>query len=150
MLSDGRVSVAAQAVGFARAAFEAARRYALEREAFGKKIAGHQALAFRLADMDTGIEIARSYVHRVARMIERGERCAREASMAKLFATTMAERVCTDAIQIHGGYGYLEDYDVARLYRDQRVCQIYEGTNDMQRLIISRVLTAQTGLPGGG
>ncbi|MBI5617598.1 MAG: acyl-CoA dehydrogenase family protein [Gammaproteobacteria bacterium] len=150
MLSDGRVSVAAQAVGFARAAFEAARRYAFEREAFGKKIAAHQALAFRLADMDTAIEIARSYVHRVARMVERGECCAREASMAKLFATTMAERVCTDAIQIHGGYGYLEDYDVARLYRDQRVCQIYEGTNDMQRLIISRALAAETDLPGAG
>ena len=150
MLSDGRVSVAAQAVGFARAAFDAAHRYAFEREAFGRKIGEHQALAFRLADMDMGIEIARSYVHRVARMVERGERCAREAAMAKLFATTMAERVCSAAIQIHGGCGYLEDFDVARLYRDQRVCQIYEGTNDMQRLIISRELAARAGMTRGG
>jgi alkylation response protein AidB-like acyl-CoA dehydrogenase len=145
MLSDGRVSVAAQAIGFARAAFTAARRYALEREAFGRRIADHQALAFRLADMDMEIEIARTFMLRVARMVERGERCAREASMAKLYATTMAERVCSEALQIHGGYGYLEDFDVARLYRDQRVCQIYEGTNDMQRLIISRELLGRAG-----
>ncbi len=145
MLSDGRVSVAAQAIGFARAAFTAARRYAIEREAFGRRIADHQALAFRLADMDMEIEIARTFMLRVARMVERGERCAREASMAKLYATTMAERVCSEALQIHGGYGYLEDFDVARLYRDQRVCQIYEGTNDMQRLIISRELLGRAG-----
>ncbi|MBR1159447.1 acyl-CoA dehydrogenase family protein [Bradyrhizobium elkanii] len=140
LLSDGRISIAAQAVGMARAAFEAALDYAQERKAFGKAIIDHQAVAFRLADMATQIEVARAYTHHAARLLDAGADCVKEASIAKLFAGEMAERVCSDAIQIHGGYGYLADYQVERIYRDVRVCQIYEGTNDIQRLIIARKL----------
>ena len=140
LLSDGRISIASQSVGIARAALEAATRYAHERHAFGKPLTGHQAVAFRLADMATQVEIARTFVHETARRYDAGLDCVREASMAKLFASQMAERVCSDAIQIHGGYGYLRDYPVERYYRDARVCQIYEGTNDIQRLIIARKL----------
>ncbi|WP_442894373.1 acyl-CoA dehydrogenase family protein [Bradyrhizobium sp. AZCC 1693] len=144
LLSDGRISIAAQAVGMARAAFDCALEYARERKAFGKAIIDHQALAFRLADMATQIDVARAYAHHAARLLDEGVECVKEASMAKLFAGKMAERVCSDAIQIHGGYGYLADYPVERIYRDVRVCQIYEGTNDIQRLIIARKLSGPT------
>lgn len=140
-LEGGRIGIAAQAVGMARAAFEAALRYAGERETFGKPLTGHQAVAFRLADMATRIEAARQLVLHAARLRDAGLPCHKEAAMAKLFASEMAERVCSDAIQIHGGYGYLADYGVEQIYRDVRVCQIYEGTSDVQRMIISRALT---------
>lgn len=145
LLSDGRVSIAAQAIGMARAAYECALDYAKERKAFGKTIFDHQAVAFRLADMATSIDVARAHMHAAARLLDAGEECVKEASMTKLFACQMAERVCSDAIQIHGGYGYLKDFPVERIYRDVRVCQIYEGTNDIQRLIIARRIAA-----GGG
>ncbi len=141
-LETGRIGIAAQAVGMARAAYEAALAYAKERETFGKPIIGHQAVAFRLADMATQIEAARLMVHNAARLRDAARPCLKEASMAKLFASEMAERVCSDAIQIHGGYGYLSDFPVERIYRDVRVCQIYEGTSDIQRLVISRALAA--------
>lgn len=140
-LESGRIGIAAQATGMARAAFEAARDYAGQREAFGTAIINHQAVAFRLADMATRIEAARQLVLSAARLKDAGAPCLKEASMAKLFASEMAERVCSDAIQIHGGYGYLADFPVERIYRDVRVCQIYEGTSDVQRLVISRALT---------
>ena len=139
-LEGGRIGIAAQAVGMARAAFEHARRYAGEREAFGRPIAGHQAVAFRLADMATRIEAAHQLVLSAARLRDEGAPCLKEACMAKLFASEMAEQVCSDAIQIHGGYGYLEDFPVERIYRDVRVCQIYEGTSDVQRMVIAREL----------
>ena len=142
-LECGRIGVAAQSVGMARAAFEAARQYAKDRETFGKPIAEHQAVAFRLADMATGIETARQMNLHAAAMREAGLPCLREASMAKLYASEMAETVCSDAIQIHGGYGYLEDFPVERIWRDVRVCKIYEGTSDIQRLVISRSLLAE-------
>jgi butyryl-CoA dehydrogenase len=142
-LEGGRIGVAAQSVGMARAAFEAARLYAKDRKSFGTAIANHQAVAFRLADMATRIEAARQLVLHAATLRDAGRPCIKEASMAKLFASEMAERVCSDAIQIHGGYGYLEDFPVERLWRDVRVCQIYEGTSDIQRLVISRQLLAE-------
>ncbi len=139
-LEGGRIGVAAQAVGMARSAFAAARDYAKERTAFGKPIAEHQAVAFRLADMATGIETGRQMYLHAATLRDSGRPCLKEASMAKLFASEMAERVCSQAIQIHGGYGYLGDFPVERIFRDVRVCQIYEGTSDIQRLIISRAI----------
>ncbi len=139
-LESGRIGIASQATGMARAAYEAALAYAREREAFGVPIMQHQAVAFRLADMATHIEAARGLVHGAAKRKDAGEPCIKEASMAKLFASEMAEKVCSDAIQIHGGYGYLADFPVERIYRDVRVCQIYEGTSDIQRLVISRAL----------
>ncbi|XKM38658.1 acyl-CoA dehydrogenase family protein (plasmid) [Rhizobium ruizarguesonis] len=139
-LEGGRIGIAAQAVGMARAAFEAARDYAKERTAFGKPIFEHQAVAFRLADMAVRIEAARQLVFHAASLREAGLPCLSEASMAKLFASEMAERVCSDAIQIHGGYGYVADYPVERIYRDVRICQIYEGTSDVQRMVIARNL----------
>ncbi|MBB4575945.1 acyl-CoA dehydrogenase family protein [Rhizobium lentis] len=139
-LEGGRIGIAAQAVGMARAAFEAARDYAKERTAFGKPIFEHQAVAFRLADMAVRIEAARQLVFHAASLREAGLPCLSEASMAKLFASEMAERVCSDAIQIHGGYGYMADYPVERIYRDVRICQIYEGTSDVQRMVIARNL----------
>ncbi|UXS33823.1 acyl-CoA dehydrogenase [Agrobacterium tumefaciens] len=139
-LEGGRIGIAAQAVGMAQAAFEAARDYARERKAFGQAIIEHQAVAFRLADMATRIEAARQLVLHAAALKEAGEPCLSEASMAKLFASEMAERVCSDAIQIHGGYGYMADYPVERIYRDVRICQIYEGTSDVQRMVIARNL----------
>lgn len=141
-LEGGRIGIAAQSVGMARAAFDAALRYAGERETFGKPLTGHQAVAFRLADMATRIEAARLLVLNAARLRDAGLPCQKEAAMAKLFASEMAERVCSDALQIHGGYGYLADYGVEQIYRDVRVCQIYEGTSDVQRMVISRALTA--------
>jgi alkylation response protein AidB-like acyl-CoA dehydrogenase len=140
-LEGGRIGIAAQSVGMARAAFEAALRYAQEREAFGKPIIAHQAVAFRLADMATRIDAARGLVLRAAALRDAGEPCLKEASMAKLFASEMAEEVCSSAIQVHGGYGVLSDFPVERIYRDVRVCQIYEGTSEVQRLVISRSLT---------
>ncbi|MFZ3025218.1 acyl-CoA dehydrogenase family protein [Pseudomonas sp.] len=139
-LEGGRIGIAAQSVGMARAAFEYARDYAKEREAFGKPIIQHQAVGFRLADMATEITVARQMVHYAANLREAGRPCLTEASMAKLFASEMAERVCSAAIQTLGGYGYLSDYPVERIYRDVRVCQIYEGTSDVQRLVIARDL----------
>jgi alkylation response protein AidB-like acyl-CoA dehydrogenase len=139
-LEGGRIGIASQSVGMARAAFEAALRYAGERETFGKAIVQHQAVAFRLADMATRIEAARHLVLNAARLRDAGLPCLKEAAMAKLFASEMAEQVCSDAIQIHGGYGYLADYGVEQIYRDVRVCQIYEGTSDVQRMVISRAL----------
>ncbi|MBY4615208.1 acyl-CoA dehydrogenase family protein [Rhizobium redzepovicii] len=139
-LEGGRIGIAAQAVGMARAAFEAARDYARERTAFGKPIFEHQAVAFRLADMAVRIEAARQLVFHAAALREAEMPCLSEASMAKLFASEMAERVCSDAIQIHGGYGYMADYPVERIYRDVRICQIYEGTSDVQRMVIARNL----------
>jgi alkylation response protein AidB-like acyl-CoA dehydrogenase len=126
-LESGRIGIAAQATGMARAAYELALAYAREREAFGAPIVKHQAVAFRLADMATRIEAARGLVHGAAQRKDTGRPCIKEASMAKLFASEMAEKVCSDAIQIHGGYGYLADFPVERIYRDVRVCQIYEG-----------------------
>lgn len=140
-LEGGRIGIAAQAVGMAQAAFEAARDYASERRAFGKPIAEHQAVAFRLADCATQIEAARQLVRHAAALREAGIPCVSEASMAKLFASEIAERVCSDAIQIHGGYGYMRDYPVERIYRDARICQIYEGTSDVQRMVIARNLS---------
>jgi butyryl-CoA dehydrogenase len=139
-LEGGRIGIASQSVGMARAAYEAALAYAKERESFGKKIIEHQAVAFRLADMATQIEAARLLVINAAELRDAGQPCLTQAAMAKLFASEMAERVCSDAIQIHGGYGYLNDFPVERIYRDVRVCQIYEGTSDIQRLVISRAL----------
>ena len=139
-LEAGRIGIAAQSVGMARAAFEAARAYAGERRTFGKPIVEHQAIAFRLADMATQLEAARQLVWHAASLRDAGEPCLREASMAKLFASEIAERVCSDALQIHGGYGYVADFPVERIWRDVRVCQIYEGTSDIQRLVIARSL----------
>jgi alkylation response protein AidB-like acyl-CoA dehydrogenase len=140
-LEGGRIGIAAQALGMARAAYEAALAYAQERETFGRKIIAHQAVAFRLADMATGLAAARGLILDAAGRRDSGEPCLKEAAMAKLFASEMAERVASDAIQIHGGYGYLADFPVERIYRDVRVCQIYEGTSDIQRLIIAREIT---------
>jgi butyryl-CoA dehydrogenase len=137
-LEGGRIGVGAQSVGMARAAYEAALAYASERETFGAKIITHQAVAFRLADMATRIAAARGLVLDAAARRDAGEPCIKEASMAKLFASEMAERVASDAIQIHGGYGYVEGFPVERIWRDVRVCQIYEGTSDIQRLVIAR------------
>jgi alkylation response protein AidB-like acyl-CoA dehydrogenase len=141
-LEAGRIGIAAQSVGMARSALEAAVAYAREREAFGKPIVEHQAVAFRLADMATRIEVARQMVWHAAALRSAGEPCLKEASMAKLFASEMAEQVCSDAIQIHGGYGYVSDFPVERIYRDVRVCQIYEGASDIQRLVIARAVIA--------
>ena len=137
-LEGGRIGIAAQALGMARAAYEAALAYAKEREAFGKPIIEHQAVAFRLADMATQLAAARGLILDAAALRDAGEPCLTAAAMAKLFASEMAERVASDAIQIHGGYGYLADFPVERIYRDVRVCQIYEGTSDIQRLVIAR------------
>jgi alkylation response protein AidB-like acyl-CoA dehydrogenase len=137
-LEGGRIGIAAQSVGMARAAYEAALAYARQREAFGKPIIEQQAVAFRLADMATQIAAAHGLVLDAAARRDAGEPCIKEASMAKLFASEMAERVASDAIQIHGGYGYVADFPVERIYRDVRVCQIYEGTSDIQRLVIAR------------
>ena len=139
-LESGRIGIAAQSIGMARAAFEQALSYAQQRESFGQPIFAHQAVNFRLADMATQIEVARQMTLHAASLKDAGKPCLKEASMAKLFASEMAEKVCSDAIQIHGGYGYVNDFPVERIYRDVRVCQIYEGTSDVQRLVIGRSL----------
>jgi len=141
-LEGGRIGIAAQSVGMARAAYEVALAYARERQSFGKPILEHQAVAFRLADMATQIQSAELMVLHAAALRDAGRPCLKEAAMAKLQASEMAEKVCSDAIQIHGGYGYLNDFPVERIYRDVRVCQIYEGTSDIQRLVIARQITA--------
>lgn len=139
-LEGGRIGIAAQCLGMARAALEAAARYAGERSAFGQPLAEHQAVAFRLADMATQLEVARQMVWHAAELRDAGRPCLKEASMAKLFASEMVERVCSDAIQVHGGYGYVTDFPVERIYRAARVTQIYEGASDIQRLLIARTL----------
>jgi butyryl-CoA dehydrogenase len=141
-LSVGRIGIAAQSVGMARAAFELARAYAGEREAFGTKIINHQAVQFRLADMATKVTVARQMVLHAAALKDAGWPCLTEAAMAKLYASEMAEEVCSAAIQIHGGYGYVADYLAEKIWRDVRVCQIYEGTSDVQRILIGRGLAA--------
>jgi alkylation response protein AidB-like acyl-CoA dehydrogenase len=142
-LEGGRIGIASQALGAARAAYEAALAYAKERETFGKPIFEHQAVSFRLADMATQIEAARLLIHNAARLRDAGQPCIKEACMAKLFASEMAEQVCSDAIQTFGGYGYLNDFPVERYWRDMRVCKIYEGTSDVQRIVISRAIAAE-------
>ena len=139
-LEGGRIGIASQALGMARAAFEAALTYSKDRHSFGQPIFQHQAVQFKLADMATGIEVARQMIHHAASLKDAGRPCLKEAAMAKLFASEMAERVCSDAIQVHGGYGYLSDFPVERIYRDVRVCQIYEGTSEVQRILIGRAL----------
>ena len=141
-LEAGRLGIAAQSIGMARAAFEAALAYAKERKQFGRAIITHQAIGFRLAEMATEIEVARQMLHHAASLRDAGRPCLTEAAMAKLHASEMAERVCSAAIQIHGGYGYLADFPVERIYRDVRVCQIYEGTSEVQKIIIGRALGA--------
>jgi len=139
-LEGGRIGIASQAVGMARAAFEAALRYSHERTSFGQTIFNHQAVQFKLADMATQIEAARQLIHHAAALKDAGRPCLKEAAMAKLYASEMAERVCSDAIQVHGGYGYVSDFPVERIYRDVRVCQIYEGTSEVQKILIGRAL----------
>jgi alkylation response protein AidB-like acyl-CoA dehydrogenase len=139
-LESGRINVAAQSVGVARAALEAALAYARERKSMGKPLIGHQAINFRLADMATGVEAGRQLYLHAAALRDAGKPCIKEASMAKLFASEMAEKVCSDAIQIHGGYGYVADFPVERYWRDVRVTQIYEGASDIQRMVIGRTL----------
>lgn len=139
-LEGGRIGIASQSVGMARAAFEVARDYARERQSFGKPLIEHQAVAFRLADMATRIAVARQMVLHAAALRDAGRPALVEASMAKLFASEMAEKVCSDALQTLGGYGYLSDFPLERIYRDVRVCQIYEGTSDIQRMVIARNL----------
>ena len=141
-LEGGRIGIASQSVGMARAAFDAALSYAKDRESFGKPIFEHQAVQFKLADMATQIEAARQLIWHAASMKDAGLPCLKEAAMAKLFASEMAEKICSDAIQIHGGYGYVSDFPVERIYRDVRVCQIYEGTSDIQKIIIGRALAS--------
>lgn len=137
-LEAGRISIAAQALGMARSAYQCALRYARQRVTFGKPIIEHQAVNFRLADMATQLEASRQLIWHAACLKDAGLPCIKEASMAKLFASEAAERICHDAIQIHGGYGYLTDFPVERIYRDVRVCTIYEGTSDIQRIVIGR------------
>ena len=139
-LEGGRIGIASQAVGMARAAFDAALAYAKERTSFGQPIFQHQAVQFKLADMATQIEAARQMIRHAAALKDAGRPCLKEAAMAKLFASEMAERVCSDAIQVHGGYGYVSDFPVERIYRDVRVCQIYEGTSEVQKILIGRAL----------
>ncbi|WP_109480039.1 acyl-CoA dehydrogenase family protein [Paraburkholderia sp. C35] len=140
-LEGGRIGIAAQSVGMARAAFEAALAYAKERESFGQPLFAHQAVQFRLADMATQLEAARQLIWHAAALKDAGQPCLTEAAMAKLFASEAAERICSAALQIHGGYGYLSDFPVERIYRDVRVCQIYEGTSDIQKILIARGLS---------
>ncbi len=139
-LEGGRIGIAAQSVGMARSAFEFALAYSKERQSFGQTIFSHQAVGFRLADCATQIEAARQLILHAAALRDAGRPCLKEAAMAKLFASEMAESVCSAAIQTLGGYGYVNDFPVERIYRDVRVCQIYEGTSDVQKIIISRAL----------
>lgn len=139
-LETGRIGIAAQSVGMAQAALAYAAQYAMERTSFGKPIFEHQSIAFTLAEMDAQVEASRQLVLNAARLKDSGAPCLREASIAKLMASEMAERVCSNAIQVLGGYGYLADYPVERIYRDVRVCRIYEGTSEIQKINISREL----------
>lgn len=142
-LESGRIGIAAQSVGMARAAYQAALDYARERESFGTAIMNHQAVGFRLADMATQLEAAHLMVMNAAVLRDAGEPCLKQACMAKLFASETAEKVCSAAIQVHGGYGYLNDFPVERIYRDVRISQIYEGTSDIQRIVISRAIAEE-------
>ncbi|MGZ3184448.1 MAG: acyl-CoA dehydrogenase family protein [Telluria sp.] len=139
-LEGGRIGIASQSVGMARSAFEAALAYARDRSSFNTPLFNHQAVQFKLSEMATQIEAARQLILHAASMKDAGLPCLKEAAMAKLFASEMAERVCSDAIQIHGGYGYVSDFPVERIYRDVRVCQIYEGTSEIQKILIARAL----------
>lgn len=139
-LEGGRIGIAAQSLGMARSAFEVALQYAKERESFGQPILQHQAVGFRLAECATQLEAARQLIWHAASLRDAGRPCLQEAAMAKLFASEMAERVCSAAIQTLGGYGVVSDFPVERIYRDVRVCQIYEGTSDVQKIIIQRAL----------
>ncbi|HYP85672.1 acyl-CoA dehydrogenase family protein [Variovorax sp.] len=139
-LEGGRIGIAAQSVGMARSAFDVAVRYAKERQAFGGSIFDQQAVGFRLAECATQIEAARQLIWHAAALRDAGRPCLKEAAMAKLFASEMAERVCSAAIQTLGGYGYVQDFPLERIYRDVRVCQIYEGTSDIQKLLIQRAI----------
>ena len=142
-LESGRIGIGAQSVGMARAAYEIALAYAKERQTFGKPIIEHQAVAFRLADMATQLEAAHLMVINAASLRDAGEPCLKQASMAKLFASEAAEKICSSAIQVLGGYGYLKDFDLERIYRDVRISQIYEGTSDIQRIVIAREIGGQ-------
>jgi hypothetical protein len=139
-LEGGRIGIAAQSVGMARSAFEVALNYAKDRQSFGTAIFNHQAVGFRLADCATRLEAARQLIWHAASLRDAGRPCLKEAAMAKLFASEVAEEVCSAAIQTLGGYGYVSDFPVERIYRDVRVCQIYEGTSDVQKIIIQRAL----------
>ena len=139
-LEGGRIGIAAQSIGMARSAFDYALTYAKDRTAFGSAIINHQAVGFRLADCATQIEAARQLTWHAAALRDAGLPCLKEAAMAKLFASEMAEQVCSAALQTLGGYGYVSDFPVERIYRDVRVCQIYEGTSDVQKIIIQRAL----------
>ncbi len=141
-LEGGRIGIASQAIGMARAAFDAALAYSRDRVAFGRPIFEHQAVQFKLAEMATSIEAARQLAWHAAALKDAGRPCLKEAAMAKLVASEMAERVCSDAIQVHGGYGYVADFPVERIYRDVRVCQLYEGTSEVQKMLIARALAA--------
>ncbi|MFZ9988770.1 MAG: acyl-CoA dehydrogenase family protein, partial [Burkholderiaceae bacterium] len=141
-LEGGRIGIAAQSIGMARSALDCAIQYAKDRTSFGQPIMNHQAVGFKLADMATQLEAARALTLHAAAMRDAGVPCLKEAAMAKLFASEMAEQVCSQAIQVHGGYGYLADFPVERIYRDVRVCQIYEGTSDVQKILIQRALAA--------
>lgn len=141
-LETGRIGIAAQSVGMARAAFDHALAYAGERQSFGTAIINHQAVNFRLAEMATEIEVGRQMLRHAASLKDAGEPCLKEASMAKLYCSEMAERVCSKALQTFGGYGYVADFPVEKIYRDVRVCQIYEGTSDIQKLVIGRAIVA--------
>ena len=142
-LEGGRIGIASQSLGMARAAFEAALAYSKERQSFGQPIFNHQAVQFKLAEMATKIEVARQMIWHAASLKDAGRPCLKEAAMAKLFASEMAESVCSAAIQVFGGYGYVSDFPVERIYRDVRVCQIYEGASDIQRLVIGRAIAAE-------
>ncbi|MHC9510298.1 acyl-CoA dehydrogenase family protein [Kangiella sp. M94] len=142
-LEGGRIGIAAQAVGMARAAYEYALEYSKERKSFGKPINKHQAVQFKLADMATQVEAARQMVLHAAQLRDNNLPCLKEACMAKLFASEIAEKVCSEAIQILGGYGYLRDYPVERIYRDVRIAQIYEGTSEVQRMVIGRAIASE-------
>ncbi|MDH5400696.1 MAG: acyl-CoA dehydrogenase family protein, partial [Cyclobacteriaceae bacterium] len=140
-LDGGRIGIAAQALGLASGAFELALAYSKERKAFGKQIAQHQAIQFKLADMATSIETARLICLKAADLKDRGENYSTESAMAKLYTSEIAQKVCSEAVQIHGGYGYVKEYHVERLMRDAKITQIYEGTSEIQKIVISRSLT---------
>lgn len=142
-LEGGRIGIAAQSVGMARAAYEYALQYSKERTSFGKPINQHQAVQFKLADMATQVEAARQMVLHAAELRDNNLPCLKEACMAKLYASEVAEKVCSDAIQVLGGYGYLKDYPVERIYRDVRIAQIYEGTSEVQRMVIGRAIASE-------
>lgn len=141
-LEGGRIGIAAQSIGMARSALEVALAYAKDRQSFGTAIFNHQAVGFRLADCATELEAARQLTWHAASLRDAGRACLKEAAMAKLFASEMAERVCSAALQTLGGYGYLQDFPLERIYRDVRVCQIYEGTSDVQKMLIQRSLAS--------